>query len=293
MSKRPSREIVPKVKLPPIRRGTKSSDEKLVQKHPITLLVTAHKGGVGKTTVAHHIAEYAYETGLSVLVVTTDSQTDMARRFFCGSVPPELEEMSDLPFPVETDGIAIWWGPVEEISQLAVSDFDLVVIDTPRSFGLPAAHVDACLILSDGFDALKNNGALVEVCKEKGVPYRQVAWFRRTRDGERLSEWAGKNNADDFPSADDIEQTARRAMPVWQFSESMAAGYMRRLCDEWVRWGLGAGRRRSEDHFQALRWEEHTGWRRRARAAYLRKIEAESADQKDSGQEGTSSRKAR
>jgi chromosome partitioning protein len=76
-----------------------------------TLAVLARKGGVGKTTLALHLAVIAVESGLRVLLVDTDPQRSAAHWWRTRSAEaPQLAEadvsrLADLLTAAEADGI--------------------------------------------------------------------------------------------------------------------------------------------------------------------------------------------
>ncbi|WP_342153461.1 ParA family protein [Methylorubrum sp. SB2] len=137
------------------------------------LVVNNQKGGVGKTTIAVHVAWHFAERGRRVLFLDLDAQsnasatlasmagaTSAARLFEAGQVPSPRpcapDEMAMTLVPAEpalldverADSKSV--GVFRENLAAAASGFDLCVIDTPPSMGLRnlAALVAATHVLS-------------------------------------------------------------------------------------------------------------------------------------------------
>lgn len=137
------------------------------------LVVNNQKGGVGKTTIAVHVAWHFAEHGRRVLFLDLDAQanasatlahavgaTRAAQLFEAGRVPQPHPATSDaLPItlvPAEQDLLDVERGDPKSLTFFrdnlagAATAFDLCVIDTPPSMGLRnlAALVAATHVLS-------------------------------------------------------------------------------------------------------------------------------------------------
>ncbi len=96
-----------------------------------TLGVLSRKGGVGKTTLAIHMAVLAEQAGLRTLLVDLDPQRSAASWW--------RARAAEIPHLVETDP-----GSLRDILEAAAEDgVDLVVVDARPSLETDAAHVAA------------------------------------------------------------------------------------------------------------------------------------------------------
>jgi chromosome partitioning protein len=96
-----------------------------------TLGVLSRKGGVGKTTLAIHMAVLADQAGLRTLLVDLDPQRSAASWW--------RARAAETPHLVETDA-----GNLRDILEAAAEDgVDLVVVDARPSLETDAAHVAA------------------------------------------------------------------------------------------------------------------------------------------------------
>lgn len=138
-----------------------------------TLAITNQKGGVGKTTVAVHIAEAAAEAKLRTLMFDFDRQRSLSLTF-PGAERGRWLRASDLfarkpvdakPEPLtkylsiiraDPDGLdkvsnrpkGIMRRPAERLAALA-DDYDLCVIDTPGALGFNPPMTVGALIAAD------------------------------------------------------------------------------------------------------------------------------------------------
>ncbi|MBM3578737.1 MAG: ParA family protein [Alphaproteobacteria bacterium] len=134
-----------------------------------TIVINNQKGGVGKTTLAVHLAWYLAEIGRRVLILDLDAQanaTDTLARYVGNATAAELFKpavriapggVDDLTLaPADTSLTDVDRGDAASILTLrenlaaASGDFDACVIDTPPSLGLRsvAALVAASHVLS-------------------------------------------------------------------------------------------------------------------------------------------------
>jgi chromosome partitioning protein len=124
-----------------------------------TVAITINKGGVGKTTIAKHMAVAAGAAGHNVIVFDMDSQQNASawgkRRVQGGNALPVVR------FVTEND-------LTEELERVRKAGCDLAIIDTPpgRSSEAPAAVEAADLALipfwleSDAFDGAAKSASL-------------------------------------------------------------------------------------------------------------------------------------
>lgn len=146
------------------------------------IAVSGHKGGVGKTTTALHLAYFLLEAleGQSVLLIDYDSKNRSAVK----RARTAQENGRPLPFPVLN----------EAESRRHIRHFDHVVHDLP---GSPEENrlADICkgvdlMILPTGINDLTNNEAIVDVMDELDpARYRVLITMAPPRpqtDGEQL-----------------------------------------------------------------------------------------------------------
>lgn len=137
-----------------------------------TIAVSNHKGGVGKTTIALHLAWLAMEQGKRVLMVELDSQRNASSSFptmpgnyikaselFAESIEGrKLEQTGGLSLIRADDGleavsinpdISIQIRPASHLRSLA-ADYDLCIIDVPppRANPLWAAMIAANYVIA-------------------------------------------------------------------------------------------------------------------------------------------------
>jgi chromosome partitioning protein len=125
-----------------------------------TIAITINKGGVGKTTLAKHLAVAGAAGGHNSMLLDMDTQQNSTswgkrRNQQQGSLLPVVRFVTENELP-------------EELSRARSAGCDLVLIDTPpgRSSEAPAAVESASLVLipfwleSDAFDGLAKSAAL-------------------------------------------------------------------------------------------------------------------------------------
>jgi hypothetical protein len=141
-----------------------------------TIAITINKGGVGKTTLAKHLAVAAAAVGHNVMLLDMDTQQNSTswgkrRNQQQGSPLPVVRFVTENDLP-------------EELGRARGAGCDLVLIDTPpgRSSEAPAAVESASLVLipfwleSDAFDGLacagKRDAGRARSRKGRGHPGR-------------------------------------------------------------------------------------------------------------------------
>ncbi len=187
----------------------------------LTMMFSGFKGGCGKSTLAHHMASRAAETGLRVLVVDTDSQADLYRRLLGDDA-----NLADCP-PAE-------WGPgclavhsPDAWSLPEQADFDLVIIDTPAHTLPPEGPAPMMLVIPiDGVDAARNSNETVAWARERRVPATLLVLNgvdeggkRHARQFDRIREHLPENvNLFDvpIPRGGSIKRSAASCRPAWK-----------------------------------------------------------------------------
>jgi chromosome partitioning protein len=134
-----------------------------------TIVVSNHKGGVGKTAIAIHLAQYLEEQAKTVLVIDLDGQGNTSKtlaQYASGVIAPELFEGSS-PRISQTQGITLIAAhhrlsdleqapkqqvlpALRNVLPIIGEGFDYCVIDTPPGAGLrvSAALLAAQYVLS-------------------------------------------------------------------------------------------------------------------------------------------------
>ena len=130
-----------------------------------TIVVSNHKGGVGKTAISVHLAMYLEERAKTVLVVDLDGQGNTSKtlaRYRSGFRTAQLFE-DEIPKVVQTQGITLLeashqlsdleqaprphvLGGLRRSLQAVGGRFDYCVIDTPPGAGL---RISAALLAAD------------------------------------------------------------------------------------------------------------------------------------------------
>ncbi|WLB24659.1 ParA family protein [Bradyrhizobium japonicum] len=140
-----------------------------------TIVINNQKGGVGKTTLAVHLAWFMAETNLRVLVIDVDAQSnasDTLRHYAGSTLAADLFKPGIRVVPRDDEGLTLAPADssltdldrsnadaittLQENLAIASDQFDACVIDTPPSLGLrsvgclvAASHVLAPIYLED------------------------------------------------------------------------------------------------------------------------------------------------
>ena len=120
-----------------------------------TIVINNQKGGVGKTTLAVHLAWFMAEADLRVLVIDVDAQSnasDTLRHYAGSTLAADLFKPGIRLVPREDEGLtlapadssltdldrssAVAITTLQENLAIASEQFDACVIDTPPSLGL-------------------------------------------------------------------------------------------------------------------------------------------------------------
>jgi chromosome partitioning protein len=145
-----------------------------VQMHMRTIAITINKGGVGKTTLAKHLAVAAVKAGHNVMLLDMDTQQNST------AWGKRRSEQQNNPLPVVS--FTTENELPDKLAQARAAGCDLVLIDTPpgRNSEAPAAVEAADLALipfwleSDAFDGLSKSAALA---RRLGTPAIAVLNF--------------------------------------------------------------------------------------------------------------------
>ncbi len=140
-----------------------------------TIVINNQKGGVGKTTLAVHLAWFMAEANLRVLMIDVDAQsnaTDTLRHYAGSTLAADLFKPGIRVVPRDDEGLTLAPADssltdldrsnaaaitaLQENLAIASDQFDACVIDTPPSLGLrsvgclvAASHVLAPIYLED------------------------------------------------------------------------------------------------------------------------------------------------
>lgn len=147
---------------------------KKAQKGMRTIAITINKGGVGKTTLAKHLAVAAVNAGHNVMLLDMDTQQNST------SWGKRRSQQQNNPLPVVR--FATENDLPDELARARAAGCDLVLIDTPpgRNSEAPAAveasdfTVIPFWLESDAFDGLAKSAALA---RRLGTPAVAVLNF--------------------------------------------------------------------------------------------------------------------
>ena len=177
-----------------------------------------NKGGIGKTTMAVHLALYAADRRIKTLLVGLDRQGD-ACRFLSGG---ECRLENGLTFRV---GEYLWvtYSPME--LPRIFKDFDLVIADCPPAIEVvDAVQADLWVVLLDGRFALENL-ANIHNDISAGDGKVMVVLNRCDMIGKRAFEALRKAahkipratvRATPIPATGPIARTSEFFRPVWE-----------------------------------------------------------------------------
>lgn len=202
-----------------------------------TILVANHKGGCGKTTLAHHVSVRADERGAKVLAVDTDRQGDLYRR-----LASQDERSSDRPPKTfGKTGIVIYdpgGGGVQTEGRT------LRVIDTPPSASLAKDTVDVIVVPIDGIDAALNANETVADALElkarmvillrNGTGEGGVRFHRKFAELEQGLPDGVIVCPIELPRGDAIKRTSTTNRPAWQDPYKGAAATAMRDAVDWM-----------------------------------------------------------
>ena len=203
------------------------------------LAVASGKGGVGKSTVAFHLARAFAQTGLRVGLLDADlhgpSLPFFMRRESASLKPPESPDGRTL-LPLESHGLftmsmgflvpegkaAIWRGPMmhhaldQLIFKVNWGELDLLMIDLPPGTGdiplsLAQKLLMSALVVSTSQDlALQDVRRGIEMFQKVGVPLvgivENMATLQCSHCGEKTLTWGSSR----------VEaEAARQGVPFW------------------------------------------------------------------------------
>lgn len=101
-----------------------------------TLAITATKGGVGKTTLAVHLAVAAQQDGLRVLLLDLDQQGSSAQ---WAKDRARLVREHGQWFETAIDTRRVFANDLADVIRDAASEYDICIIDTPPHADFPVA----------------------------------------------------------------------------------------------------------------------------------------------------------
>ena len=121
-------------------RQTQDYQVKPAKKHAKLLVLSSAKGGSGKTTTTRNLAICALQDGLSIATVDLDGQGSLTLWF--KRRPDEAPAFQHFQVPLD-DGV----GAIKSI--VALSELDLVLVDTPPGVEANPAAIKAIMHLAD------------------------------------------------------------------------------------------------------------------------------------------------
>lgn len=191
----------------------------------LIFMLANFKGGCGKSTLCHHIAEWSRERGLRVLVIDTDKQGNLYRRLAKLDHNPQ-----DRPPMSWAKGCVCMYSPKGwALPDKAERNFDVVVIDTPpgEDFPMcpPGVTVDVVVIPIDGIDAALGANETVANALDNGVPTVVIVKNGVEEGGKRFHrEFANLTDGlpenvvvapVEIPRGDGIKRTQQSNRPAW------------------------------------------------------------------------------
>ena len=225
-----------------------------------TVVVTNNKGGVGKTAISVHLAQYLEEQGKSVLVIDLDAQGNTSKtlsahasgvkttQLFNGSAPKVVANLGITLIESEASVADLEQAPKEQVlSALRRSlpiigkDFDYCVIDTPPGAGLRvisalmAAQYALAPIELDGFSidgitTLLQTIFGIEQRYNPGLTFVGMLANRLNSNSasqkaaldELLANFAGYMVPAKIGNRSSIPDALREGVPVWRLKKTSA-----------------------------------------------------------------------
>ena len=225
-----------------------------------TIVVTTNKGGVGKTAISVHLAQYLAEQDKKVLVIDLDNQRNcsmalapfasgvMASQLFDGTMTPLTAENDITLLAGDPKLQALELGPREKVLPvlhkalpLIAGPFDYCVIDTPPGLGLrvQAALIGSQFVLSPvelddfGISGITDLLKVVFGIKQKinpelafvGMLPNRLNHFsvaQKTALEELLAKYAQYMVPAKIGNRSSIPEALRAGVPVWRLKKSSA-----------------------------------------------------------------------
>ena len=165
-------------------KSPKNEVEKAARKAKM-VVVAANKGGAGKSTVCQHLSELAFESGLRVLAVETDSQGDLPALLF----PAGFKEWTGEDVLFERDN-RLWllYSPagVPDPSEFE-GRFDLIVVDTAPKSRPDMTYADCVVVPIDGPMAIKDCAETIYAALQAQVALKIVVPNKVDAGGVQLA----------------------------------------------------------------------------------------------------------
>lgn len=213
----------------------------------LKIVLANDKGGVGKTTLSHHLCEFFAEQGLRVLAIDTNSaQANLYRRLARVDYKP-----TDCPLIEWNEVCACVLMPEGwDLPERAEWSYDVVIVDTPPNKDLPPGpDPDVVVIPIDGLDGALGAGNIVDqVSSYKNPPMIIIVKNGTNEGGKRLqrkvTDLEGGDGIEicniELPRGNAIHRTADTNKPAWRdtYKNAGDAKAIRLFC-EWFSKRLG------------------------------------------------------
>ena len=237
--------------------------------------VTNQKGGVGKTTLAFHLANFLEEAGYNVLLIDIDPQGNLTHTVLQDDLPRESHVMllfeEDEPKPISVkEGLHIVGSDIR-LSRFEADtkydnffrirgfigeyrdSFDYIIIDTPPNLGLftmnaiLASHklvvpVDLSEYSLIGVDDLMSTVKKVNRTNNQEVEIAALVlmgYIKRARIGKRaqeLIEGDFKNiYVGEVPHSVRVKEAMNEGIPVWNMDRERVGKKFREILEEIMR----------------------------------------------------------